>query len=57
MDAVSSESYRGFGVLMGLMLDRLLVPVAILVALVGAAIIGLQLSQMLGIHGEYFYRI
>lgn len=47
MQLVLSESYRGLGLVVDLTLDRILVPAAIVVALVGAALIGVQLSEML----------
>lgn len=47
MQLVLSEGYRGLSLLADLTLDRILVPVAILVALAGAALIGVQLADML----------
>jgi hypothetical protein len=44
---VLSEGYRGVFVLLDVTLDRILVPVAILVALAGAALIGVQISDMI----------
>ncbi|MGD9917716.1 MAG: hypothetical protein AB7U46_06820 [Paenirhodobacter sp.] len=47
MQMVLTEGYRGLGLVLDLTLDRVLVPAAIVVALVGAALIGVQLSDML----------
>ncbi len=47
MQLVLTEGYRGLSLVLDLTLDRVLVPVAILVALAGAALIGVQLSEML----------
>lgn len=47
MQMVLAESYRGLGLMVDLTLDRILVPVAIVVALSGAALIGIQLSEMI----------
>ena len=41
-----AESYRGLSFLIGGSLDRLLVPVALIVALCGAALIGVQLFEI-----------
>lgn len=48
MQMVLSEGYRGLGVVFDLALDRVLVPVAVLVAVAGAAVIGVQLAEIVG---------
>lgn len=47
MQLVLTEGYRGLSLMVDLTLDRILVPAAILVALAGAALIGLELSELL----------
>jgi len=47
MQMVLTEGYRGLSLVMDLTLDRIVVPVAIVVALAGAAFIGVQVSEML----------
>lgn len=47
MQLVLTEGYRGLSLMADVMLDRILVPLAILVALFGAALIGLQLADIL----------
>lgn len=47
MQMVLTEGYRGLGLVLDLTLDRVLVPAALVVALVGAALIGMQLTDML----------
>ncbi|WP_415182982.1 hypothetical protein [Phaeovulum sp.] len=42
-----ANSCRGLSVFVDLMADRILVPLAIAAALVGACIIGLEVAQML----------
>jgi hypothetical protein len=51
------ESYRGMGVIFEIISDRVLIPVAILVALSGAALIGMQLVDVFGIDPALFNRI
>lgn len=46
MTQILAEGYRGFSLMLDLALDRLLLPVAIIVALVGAYLIGVQLAEM-----------
>lgn len=46
MQLVLTEGYRGLSLVADLTLDRILVPVAILVALAGAALIGVQLAEI-----------
>lgn len=46
MDMIS-ESYRGMSLVVHVTADRILVPVAVIVALIGAALIGLELSNLL----------
>jgi hypothetical protein len=41
-----SESYRGLGLVVEVIADRVLVPFAVVVALLGAAIIGVELREM-----------
>ena len=43
-----AESYRGLSFLVGVSLDRFLVPVAVVVALLGAALIGVELAEIFG---------
>ncbi len=45
-----ANSYRGISVVMDLTLDRIMVPLAIVVALLGACIIGIQLAEMTAPH-------
>jgi len=52
MPMVLAEGYRGMTLVFDLMLDRILVPVAIAVALMGAAVIGIEVSQIL--HSEAY---
>lgn len=47
MQLVLTESYRGLSLMVDLALDRVLVPAAIVVALAGAALIGVELSALL----------
>lgn len=47
MQAVLSEGYRSFSMVFDLAADRVLVPVATLVALAGAVVIGIEVSAML----------
>lgn len=47
MQLVLTEGYRGLSLMVDLALDRILVPVAIIVALAGAALIGVELSALL----------
>lgn len=47
MQMVLSEGYRGLGLMVELTLDRILVPVAIFVALAGAAVIGVQMGEII----------
>lgn len=42
-----TESYRGMGLVVEVVADRILVPLAVVVALIGAAIIGVELSDMI----------
>ena len=42
-----SESYRGVSLVVDVAADRILVPLAIVVCLVGAAMIGVSLSEMM----------
>jgi hypothetical protein len=51
------ESYRGLSVVFELALDRILVPLAILVAMVGAGMIGLQLVEMFGLDAQFLHRL
>lgn len=46
MQLVLTEGYRGLSLMADVMLDRILVPLAIVVALFGAALIGLQLAEI-----------
>jgi hypothetical protein len=46
MTEIFADGYRGLSLMVDLTLDRLLVPVAIVVALVGAYLIGVQLAEM-----------
>jgi len=46
MQMVLTEGYRGLSLIIDVMLDRILVPLAIVVALFGAALIGLQLAAV-----------
>ncbi len=48
MQLVLTEGYRGLSLMADVMLDRILVPAAVVVALTGAALIGLQLAEMFG---------
>ena len=48
MQLVLSESYRGLSLIFDLTADRILVPVAIIVALAGACVIGVELAHMFG---------
>lgn len=48
MQMVLNEGYRGLGLVFDLALDRVLVPVAVLVAVAGAAVIGVQLAEIIG---------
>ncbi|PTV94815.1 hypothetical protein C8J27_10683 [Rhodobacter aestuarii] len=48
MTMVLAEGYRGLSLVWDLTLDRLLMPAAIMVALSGAAVIGVQLHEMMG---------
>ena len=57
MGVMIAESYRGMGVIFELVADRLLVPVAVIVALLGAAVIGIQLFELLHIAPLGFERI
>jgi len=52
-----AESYRGMGVIFDIVADRLLVPVAVIVALMGAALIGVQLLDVVGIDPALLHRI
>lgn len=47
MQLVLTEGYRGLSLVVDLTLDRILAPLAIVVALAGAALIGVQLADML----------
>jgi len=47
MQLVLNEGYRGLSMMVDLAFDRVVVPVAILVALAGAAIIGAELSGLI----------
>ncbi|PYF12906.1 hypothetical protein C8J30_101288 [Rhodobacter viridis] len=47
MQAVLTEGYQSFSLVFDLAADRVLVPVAIFVALVGAVVIGIDVSAML----------
>jgi hypothetical protein len=42
------KSYRGFSLVLDLGLDRILIPLAIVVGLAGGAMIGSELAQMQG---------
>ncbi|MEX1661789.1 hypothetical protein AB4874_09010 [Thioclava sp. 15-R06ZXC-3] len=57
MGMVIAESYRGMGVIFEIVADRLLVPVAVIVALMGAALVGVQLLDVLGIDPALLHRI
>lgn len=41
-----ADSYRGISLVVDLTLDRIMVPLAIAVALAGACLIGIQLAEM-----------
>lgn len=41
-----SESYRGMSLVVEVVADRVLVPLAVVVALIGAAMIGVELTEM-----------
>jgi hypothetical protein len=47
MQLVLSEGVRGLSMIVDLALDRIIVPLAVVVALLGACIIGIQLAEML----------
>ncbi|WP_223633095.1 hypothetical protein [Rhodobacter sp. TJ_12] len=47
MTMVLAEGYRGLSLVWDLALDRLLMPAAILVALTGAAVIGVQMHEIM----------
>ncbi|WP_444451769.1 hypothetical protein ACTTAI_11895 [Rhodobacter capsulatus] len=47
MQAVLTEGYQSFSLVFDLAVDRVVVPVAIFVALAGAVVIGVELSAML----------
>lgn len=46
MQLVMTEGYRGLSLMIEVMLDRILVPLAIFVALFGAALIAVQLADL-----------
>ncbi|MDF2142809.1 hypothetical protein [Paenirhodobacter sp. CAU 1674] len=48
MQLVLTEGVRGLSMIVDLALDRIIVPLAVVVALLGACIIGIQLAEMLG---------
>jgi hypothetical protein len=48
MQPVLSEGYRGLSVMIDLALDRVMVPLAVTVALLGACLIGIQLAEIFG---------
>ena len=52
-----AEGYRGLSLMVELSLDRILVPLATIVALCGAALIGLQLADMFGIDPSLLHRL
>ncbi|KEO59269.1 hypothetical protein [Thioclava indica] len=57
MSMMIAESYRGMGVIFEIISDRLLIPVAIIIALLGAGVIGMQLIDVLGIDPASLNRI
>ncbi|MEZ5884902.1 MAG: hypothetical protein R3D53_14005 [Paracoccaceae bacterium] len=46
MTDIIANGYRGASFMLGMAFDRLLLPVAIIVALLGAYLIGVQLAEM-----------
>lgn len=46
MQLVLTEGYRGLSLMVDVMLDRILVPLAIVVALGGAGLIGVQMAAL-----------
>ena len=57
MQAVLSEGYRSFSLVFDLAADRILVPVAIFVALAGALVIGVQISALLAPVDPVIYQL
>ncbi|MBN2741253.1 MAG: hypothetical protein JXR35_10155 [Rhodobacteraceae bacterium] len=57
MSMMIAESYRGMGVIFEIISDRLLIPVAIIIALLGAGLIGMQLIDVLGVDPASLNRI
>ena len=51
MQLVLTEGVRGLSMIVDLALDRIIVPLAVVVALLGACIIGIQLAEMLAVPG------
>ncbi|WP_444462373.1 hypothetical protein [Rhodobacter capsulatus] len=47
MQAILTEGYRSFSLVFDLAADRILVPVALFVALAGAVVIGVEVSALL----------
>lgn len=54
---VVSESYRGLSVMFEVSLDRIVVPVATVVALVGAGMLGLHLIELFALDPHLIDRL
>ncbi|WP_169583193.1 hypothetical protein [Rhodobacter capsulatus] len=57
MQAVLSEGYRSFALVFDLAADRILVPMAIFVALAGAVVIGVEVSALLPAADPTLYQL
>lgn len=57
MQAVLTEGYQSFSLVFDLAVDRVVVPVAIFVALAGAVVIGVELSAMLAPVDPMLYQL
>ncbi|PZX27286.1 hypothetical protein H9N28_05970 [Rhodobacter capsulatus] len=57
MQAVLSEGYRSVSLVFDLAADRILVPVAIFVALAGALVIGIEVSALLSPADPALYQL